>query len=352
MSALSYRARAAARQIRQLIRFWKLDRKKGGPIRPGLLSKGFLSFRTHMYPLAQYDHRWLLSDWAIENHFAKINSPFVKSQLYDKLYFHLLLRQLGGDEKMAPLIGLVADGVFTSFSEFGTVESALLQHPRIVVKPVDGVGGRGVYMMEKASELVGRGTFILEAAIQQHPYASAIFPGSVNTLRIMTLRASGAEPFIIGAAHRFGVKKSAPVDNISSGGISAYVEVATGRVFPAFSQPGSFAQDRHAQHPETGSPIDGVRVPAGDEIKAFVLDFARRIPGLKLAGWDVSLTPDGPRLIEANGSVPNPELFQYEMPLLLNAQARTFFADHGVIPRKLANELTQLERLGKAKARN
>jgi hypothetical protein len=348
MSALSHRARAAARQIRQLIRFWQLDRKRGGPVKPGLLRKGFLSYRSHMYPFGTYDHRWLLTDWAIENHFARINSPFVKAQLNDKLYFHLLLRELGGDNKMAPLIGLVSDGVFTSFSEFTTVETALQRHRRVVVKPVDGVGGRGVYIIENASQLVPRGIQILEAAICQHEYASRIFPGSVNTLRIMTLRASGAEPFIIGAAHRFGVKKSAPVDNISSGGISACVDVETGRMASAFSQPGSFAKARHAQHPETGSPIEGVVVPSWGEIKEFVLDFARRIPGLKLAGWDVSLTADGPRLVEANGSVPNPELFQYEVPLLFNAQARRFFADHGVIPRKLADDLTQLEALGKA----
>jgi len=36
--------------------------------------------------------------------------------------------------------------------------------------------------------------------------------------------------------------------------------------------------------------------------------------------------------------------------LLMNRQAREFFADHGVIPKKLAHDLAQLEALGRAKA--
>ncbi|HEY9156288.1 MAG TPA: sugar-transfer associated ATP-grasp domain-containing protein [Opitutaceae bacterium] len=348
MSSLSYRARSIARRIRQLIRFWKLDRSKNSPIDIGLLRQGFLSLRNGLYPFDRYEPRWFLSDWAVENHFFNINSSFVKAQLNDKLSFHLLLRELGSGGKMAPLIGVVCDGEFTSFSDFETIEAALLLHPRIVVKPVDGLGGFGIYVLEKTSDLRRQGTYILEAAIRQHEYANNIFPGSVNTMRIMTVRASGSEPFIIGAAHRFGVKKSAPVDNISSGGISTCINLHTGRMSAAWSQPGRFAQQSHAQHPETLSPIEGVVIPHWDEIKAFVIDLARKVPGLKLAGWDVSLTAEGPRLIEANGNVPNPELFQYDWPLLLNPQTRAFFANHGVIPRKLADDLTQLEALGKA----
>jgi len=350
MSALSYRARSTARQIRQLIRFWQLDRKKGGPIDSGLLRKGFLSFRRQLYAFDRYDRRWFLSDWAIENHFPRINSPYVKAQLNDKLYFHFLLRELGLGHKLAPLIGLVSEGVFTSYSPFKSVDDALLEHPRIIVKPVEGQGGRGVYSIEKVSDLHPRGICILEAAIHQHAYAQQIFPGSVNTMRIMTLRAAGGDPFIIGAAHRFGVKKSAPVDNISSGGISAAIDVTTGRLTAAMPQPEIKAPKRHFHHPETGAPIDGVIIPSWSEIKAFVLELARSVPGLKLAGWDVSLTATGPRLIEANGSMPNPDLFQYEYPLLMNRQAREFFADHGVIPKKLAHDLAQLEALGRAKA--
>jgi hypothetical protein len=346
MSAFSYRARAVARQVRRLIRFWKLDRKQGVPVDLGMLRKGFLSHRRQLYPFDRYDHRWILNDWAVENYFPQINSPFVKARLDDKLYFHLLLRELGLGDRISPLIGLLSDGVFTSFSDFATIEESLVRHPRIVVKPVDGIGGRGIYVLEKMSELRPHGTYILEAAIRQHEYASEIFPGSVNTLRIMSLKATGSEPFIIGAAHRFGVKKSAPVDNISSGGISANVDVETGRLGAARSHPGSFAQCRHPQHPETNTPIEGVMVPRWTEIREFVLELARRIPGLKLAGWDVSLTANGPRLVEANGSMPNPELFQYDWPLLVNPQTRAFFADHGVISRKHADELTQLEALG------
>ena len=351
MSSLKARVRGAARRTKQLIAFWRIDRSKGVPVNLGLLRRGFLSQRKEFYPLDRYDLDWFLSDWAIENFFSTLNSPFVKAQLNDKLYFHLLLRELGLDGKLAPLIGVVVDGIFTTFSEQASLEKALLKYSRLIVKPVDGLGGRGVYAMQQISGSPTKGTFVIEAALQQHDYAARIFPGSVNTMRIMTLRSGSAEPFIIGAAHRFGVQSSAPVDNFSRGGIVAYIDSVTGRLSAARSAPGRFAQSRHPHHPETKAPIEGVMIPSWDAIKHFVLEVARGVPGLKLAGWDVTLTANGPRLIEANGSVPNPELIQTERPLLLDPQTRGFFADHGVISRKLADRLTHLQALDKTAKR-
>lgn len=73
----------------------------------------------------------------------------------EKLYFHLWLRELSLDGKMSSLFAFLSDGALTSFSDFETIADALRRHARIVVKPVDGLGGRGTYVLEKTSERGG-----------------------------------------------------------------------------------------------------------------------------------------------------------------------------------------------------
>lgn len=296
-----------------------------------------------MYPFGRYDRRWFLNDWVIENKLIQLNSPAVRRQLDDKLYFRLLLRQLGLEQHMAPAVGLLFDGAFTSFSRAATLREALLQHGRVVAKPVSGLGGAGVELLESEANAPANGLYVLEGALKQHRYAAEIFPGSVNTIRLFTLRNRPDEaPFIAGAAHRFGVKASAPVDNLSRGGIASLVDPETGVLSAAHSVPGCYSINVHPRHPDTGATIQGVSVAMWSEVKALGLALANRIPGLAMAGWDICVTPEGPRLIEGNGSVPNPELFQMHWPILRNPKTRQYFASRGMVSPRLVRELDEL----------
>ena len=273
-----------------------------------------------------------------------INPPDVSAQLGHKLFFHLLLRELGLGEKTAPLVGMLNDGRFTSFSRWRSVAEAIEAHGRVVVKPVSGFGGRHVRLLEAGGAAPGPGNFIVEGALRQHAYAATIFPGAVNTIRVFTLRAAGEEPFIAGAAHRFGVAKTAPVDNFSQGGVASLVDLATGRLSAAKSKPRQHAQSHHIRHPDTGVAFADAVVPQWAEAKALALEVAARVPGLRMAGWDICVTAEGPRLIEGNGHVPNPNLIQLHWPILLDARTRTFFAEQGVISRRQLEELTAMAR--------
>ena len=159
----------------------------------------------------------------------------------------------------------------------------------------------------------------------QHPYATAIYPHSINTVRILTaLDEPSGEFFVMAAAHRFGTATSGRVDNWSAGGVAAGIDLETGRLARATRQPDfDPARTWWTNHPDTGAPIEGVEIPRFAETCRSLLEVCRRF-ALTLAGWDVVITPDGWTLLEVN-TKPALNLFQLHRPLLADARAKAFF---------------------------
>ncbi len=193
------------------------------------------------------------------------------------------------------------------------VLSFLSTYNDFVLKPLDGKGGKGIEKLS-VSELGGvdaafehvanAGKVLLEELIIQHPAVAAIYPDSVNTVRIVTIRKEG-ETHIVAACFRIGNGKH--VDNFSSGGMVALVDEVTGVVKTA-------ATDRpknvYTHHPITGAPILGFAFPDWEGVIATVKSAAEKVPEIAYTGWDVAFTADkGPCLIEGN-SFPGHDLFQ------------------------------------------
>ena len=104
-------------------------------------------------------------------------------------------------------------------------------------KEVDSFGGQGVSRVfveeyPDASalyhQLRGRGQYLVEETIRQHPEMERLHPGSINTLRVVTLLTNG-EPYVMYALIRVGGKGQC-IDNICSGGMYAPVD-ENGMVF-------------------------------------------------------------------------------------------------------------------------
>lgn len=175
---------------------------------------------------------------------------------------------------------------------------------RIVVKPVDGDGGKGVdcimltpdtdHALLYRTLLQNRQT-LCEQYVTQHPVLAALYPGSVNTLRIVTVLRKDGGVDITRCLIRIGA--GGVVDNISSGGMAALLDPETGVIIrPAHDKTGA----SHTVHPLTGAPIVGVAVPMFDRVLAMVREAAPEIPGIRYVAWDVAVCEDGPVFIEAN----------------------------------------------------
>lgn len=179
-----------------------------------------------------------------------------------------------------------------------------LELGRFVVKPRDGAHGIGVEILDAAGvedwpalydRLCREGRTLCEEVIPQHPDLSAIWPGSINTTRIITiLKDDVTHP--IAACLRVG-NGARPVDNFDSGGMVVPVDKSTGRITgPARDKSGKL----YDRHPATGTRFEGCQLPLWPQVLDLVCRAARELPTVRYVGWDVAITPSGPVLVEAN----------------------------------------------------
>ena len=174
----------------------------------------------------------------------------------------------------------------------------------IIVKPVNSTQGKGIQKLDcnvedkKAlyDEIMAYPKSVVEEYIIQHPDVAAFCKESVNTLRIVTLNAHG-KCNVLFAIMRMG--QGSFVDNVHAGGIAAAVDVKTGIISSdAVDSDGN----RHAVHPISKLPIRGFQIPNWDAVLDMCQKCYKKIPGVRLVGWDVAITPDGVDLIEGNSS--------------------------------------------------
>lgn len=294
--------------------------------------RGFFSDRAGLYPIDATNRHLFLSDWEIEARLSRVNPPDSAAFLNDKLATHLLLDRLGVPVARAELAGVAADGRLLPVGRFPSIAALVASGLPLIAKPVRGSGGSGVTALEPGAPLPERGVWLLEGRIEAHAYGQAIFPDALNTIRVVTARdPDGGAAFVMGAAHRFGVTRSAPTDNRKRGGIVSALDLTTGQLSAAVGPTRRNRRTCFASHPETGGRIEGVRVPMWDQVREAALALAEALPSLAFVGWDLAVTGSGPVLVEGNASLPNPNLLQMHAPLLADARARRFFLTQGVI---------------------
>ena len=194
---------------------------------------------------------------------------------------------------------------------------------RLVFKPLEGWGGKGIHIPEihlgesvtfrepgetdvreaedyccATLNLDKGGDWIVEECFQQHPTLSALNPTSVNTVRIwvMAPQEPGACQVLL-AFLRVG-RGGMVVDNASSGGIVAPVDLASGKLGPARDYLPEYKD--YPVHPDHGAPIQGGVIPHWDAAKQLSCRALSLFPGLRFAGLDVAIGVSGPVIQELN----------------------------------------------------
>ena len=183
------------------------------------------------------------------------------------------------------------------------------QQETLFVKSLIGYGGRGVHLLklknlkeqvEEKGDLLLSGSFIHQEFIIQHPEVNEIYPSSVNTLRIETYIDNVGDTHILGTFMRFGTGGKV-VDNVGSGGFFVPINAETGKLIEKGTHGMILGGGEHYKHPDTGFVFKGFNVPFFEESKELCKKLSVYIP-LKLAGWDIALTPDGPVIVEGNNT--------------------------------------------------
>jgi hypothetical protein len=126
---------------------------------------------------------------------------------------------------------------------------------------------------------------------------------------------------ILGASKRFGVGNSA-VDNVSQGGMAVRINTESGIIRGC-------AYDKRAStyeaHPTSGVVFNGQQIPFWNEVKSLAIRAQNEMDFQRLLGMDISVTEEGPVLIEMNSIYDNISLERTCGPLLKSPEVLEFY---------------------------
>lgn len=172
----------------------------------------------------------------------------------------------------------------------------------VFIKQVDGEGGKSVFKFyinkENSFKIDLNYNYTIEYEIKQHKYLSEINPYCVNTLRVISVNYNG-KISIPDAFFRMGTGKSY-VDNGSSGGIFTQYNIYTNeldKVAYKLIESGGYS---YYKHPTTGFVFAGKKLPYPEKVINLIKETASLFPELKVVGWDVVYTEEGPIILEGN----------------------------------------------------
>ncbi len=349
-----YRAgRMLLRELRKLLR-----KERQWPValrmrRPRWWLKGFLSRSSVLYDLDHNEHGKYVSDLQRVFRTKRMVNPRLQDVINNKFTTHLLLRAM--DVRSPELLGLYSRGAVHPFPaddqiHLSTYLTSLPVGETVFFKVLAGAEGKNIFALTRTSADAMRVNgevlpiadaigllrrqdrpFIIERGLEQHAAVSALFPSSVNTVRALTMLDvnNNNEPFIALAVQRIGCRRSAPSDNWSRGGLSARIDLDTGRLTRATRLPDSNVKEWFETHPDTGAQIAGVVLPHWEETRALILHSARVLSFMEYVGWDIVIGPDGPLVLEANINT-GVNVLQSHQPLFTDPRVRAFYAQRGV----------------------
>lgn len=188
-----------------------------------------------------------------------------------------------------------------TFDEFKEIVNGL---NKIIYKPIDGLEGRGIRifslpkdesaLLDVYNEIINEPEGIVEEFIVQHPAISEIYPNAVNTIRVMSFLDNGKGK-VLNAVMKFATYSN--VDNYYQGGLAVGVDVETGVLC---TDGVDYQGNIYKLHPYSNKELKGFKIPFWKELVAMIEEAAKVHPEQPYIGWDVSITPKGPEIVEGN----------------------------------------------------
>lgn len=309
--------------------------------------KGFSSISEVAYDLDKYS----IDDYLNDRDYGRLH-PIngASSKLIDSKAFIPIV--LGSCPEAIPELtiwvskGVVkyCHGVHVKSTSLETVlESCLEVYPDLCVKPISDGGGRGVFFIKKGDytrflPILQKSEFYINNKLANESYSELIFPGSLNTIRVVFYRNLSNENVIISMAHRFGTKESNGVDNNGQGGIACSMDIETGMIGKGYIVKSKTRVGWHTHHVDTNHPLEGFMVPDWPGKLKQIRQLVDNLYFLDIAGIDFAATATGLKVLEIN-SLPQPQLTQVSGPLLLDPEFREFIARKGYpLPAKFSQK--------------
>ncbi len=238
------------------------------------------------------------------------NNTFVK-KLNEKEYWSIFDHKNEFNEKFSDFIQ--REWLYPISKKREEALSFFEKHAVFFAKPNDGQCGKGIEKIQTKdwdnvedlyAHLVENHLELVEEPIKQHTAMNTLNSSSVNTVRVVTVMNQQKKVTILAAFVRIGNGKV--VDNFNSGGMTAKVDIETGRICEeAVNKKGEV----FACHPLTGTKIKDFLIPNWKEAKEMVCKAAKQSTHVRYIGWDVAITQSSATLVEGN-QFPGHDIYQ------------------------------------------
>ena len=236
--------------------------------------------------------------------------------LRDKFYFSIISEALGF--RTPKTIAIISDGnvyLFSSKQSISLEEFVKSNDVDSYIKLVDGECANGVFQvqinngiiivngenttLESFREMIAGGKFLVQERIYQHEKMSSIYPKATNSVRLTSLYDKKTDEVIILPSFLKMGLGNMTVDNWAIGGLIVGLDVDTGKLAEwAYYKPGYGKKTQ--VHPDTGVVFKDFEIPFFNEAKELIKSFHRQLKEVHSIGWDITITPDGPCIIEGN----------------------------------------------------
>jgi alpha-L-glutamate ligase-like protein len=208
--------------------------------------------------------------------------------------------------------------VYSYFYQLSKLAQELNEYHDFVIKPAQGSGGNGIlvivgrsgenwlgisgkvynlYDLKKHITDIIFGVFsfdlgdqaLIESRITQHPEMQELSPLGLADVRIIL-----CDDTPVLSMTRIPTRQSEGKANLHQGAIGVAIDIETG-----ITTQGMFLGRPVVKHPDSGIHLIGRTLPYWPQVVALALQAARSVP-LKYLGVDISISPDGPQLLEIN----------------------------------------------------
>ena len=204
--------------------------------------------------------------------------------------------------------GVLRDEKFKFASE-KQISNTLAEVGRVFIKPTkDSCSGRGCFIADfhagkdnisgkTVLEVINKlgNDFAIQECIKCHSSIAKIYPGSVNTFRVISYRWKN-EIVLMPVIMRIG-QGGNYLDNAHAGGMFIAVDNDGSLHKTAFTE----FKKEYTVHPDTGVHFEGYRIESFEKVLQAAKSVHQAIPQLGCINWDFTIDESGnPVLIEAN----------------------------------------------------
>lgn len=311
-----------------------------------MMSKGFDVESISLYSLNKTNYKKYLPDSAIHKVSLNSNNGYWPI-LHDKFVFYRFIK-----DKLptGELLGIVFRGKITPVDcTFGYAElmEGLERSNKYVLKPLQGGSTKGILFLSLIN-----GTLILQGKpispeilkstinglneygifkfYEQHDLFAKIYPGSINTIRLVTIYDfEQKKSFIHASILRIGWSGSAPFHDFDKRGLVSLIDNETGILSICKRKDENGKIIHQSNHPDTKQLIEGMVIPYWEDIKKTIFDYLEENPIFDYVGWDILVTNEGFLVIEANHN-PGLGFLQAFKPLLGDPRAASYFKEKNI----------------------